>query len=92
MQKQTIDCSRLKFLVSHAEGNSSALNLSGIPMSVLGVFYGFPGKNGFSYPLFARSLCILNLAVMKHFLKFCRCKFCCLLFWHFIFGLDIALI
>ena len=37
MQKQTIDCSRLKFLVSHAEGNSSALNLSGIPMSVLGV-------------------------------------------------------
>ena len=39
MQKQTIDCSRLKFLVSHAEGNSSALNLSGIPMSVLGVRY-----------------------------------------------------
>ena len=37
MQKKTIDCSRLKFLVSHAEGNSSALNLSGIPMSVLGV-------------------------------------------------------
>ena len=38
MQKKTIDCSRLKFLVSHAEGNSSALNLSGIPMSVLGVY------------------------------------------------------
>ena len=37
MQKKTIDCSRLKFLVSHAEGNSSALNLSGIPMPVLGV-------------------------------------------------------
>ena len=37
MQKKTTDCSRLKFLVSHAEGNSSALNLSGIPMSVLGV-------------------------------------------------------
>ena len=33
MQKTTIDCSRLKFLVSHAEGNSSARNLSGIPMS-----------------------------------------------------------
>ena len=37
MQKKTIDCSRLKFLEGHAEGNFSALNLSGLPMSVLGV-------------------------------------------------------
>ena len=44
MQKKTIDCSRLKFLVSHAEGNSSALNLSGIPMSVLGVIGALRGK------------------------------------------------
>ena len=35
-----------KMLVSHAEGISSALILSGVPMSILRVFYCMPSGRG----------------------------------------------